>query len=659
VTAESRRRRMLVVGGVCALGFALVIGRATDLAVLRGPELRRTANRQHRYTVTLRPYRGPIVDRSGEPLALSVDGYSIAARPRLFKGQEGQIPALARALGMPPKTVRAKLDSRAPFVWLKRLATPREVDAVAALKLPGVEQQAEPRRVYPHGTLAAHVLGFVDVDSKGNGGLESRFEPVIAGESQVLEMDRDANRQEIYRSGVNAGPGQGSRVELTLDADIQAIVERELAAGVADAKAVGGTAVVLDPWTGEVLALANVPTFNPNDPDGAGEPHWQDRLRNRALTDPYEPGSTFKAFLAAAALQEGAVKPSEMFFCENGRMQVGKWTIHDSHPHGWLSFAEVVQYSSNIGASKVGERLGRERYYNYLRAFGFGQRTGIELPGESPGIMHPGDTWTRIDLIVQSFGQAVSVTPIQMASAMGAIANGGTLMRPYLVRRIVKPDGDVALENQPTPLRRVISPETARVTTELLRRVVEEKGGTGAKAALEDFPVAGKTGTAQKKDPHGHGYSSKRIGSFVGFVPADRPRLVILVLIDEPGGTTSYGGIVAAPVFRNIATNVLRALGVQPTAPVGPEPMMAQVVPAAAPVEPEPPAVEAPRPGDTPNLLGLSLREALTRANAAGCAVDVSGMGYVATQVPAPGAPLASERRLALQLRPERNVARP
>jgi len=283
----------------------------------------------------------------------------------------------------------------------------------------------------------------------------------------------------------------------------------------------------------------------------------------------------------------------------------------------------------------------------------------------SPGCMMPGDTWARIDLVEQSFGQAVSVTPMQMATAMAAIANGGTLMKPYLVRRVVKPDGDVVLDSQPTPLRRVVTPETARVTTELLRRVVEEKGGTGAKAALEDFPVAGKTGTAQKKDPHGHGYSSKRIGSFVGFVPADRPRLVILVLIDEPGGPSSYGGVVAAPVFRAIATNVLRALGVQPTAPAapqpGPVPVVAQAEPAAAPADPEPAVVQAAAPSDdAPNLLGLSLREALTRANAAGCDVHVSGSGYVATQDPPPGAPLASERRLvALQLRPERTVARP
>jgi cell division protein FtsI (penicillin-binding protein 3) len=337
-----------------------------------------------------------------------------------------------------------------------------------------------------------------------------------------------------------AAPEHGNRVELTIDAAIQDATERELAAGVAKTRAAGGTAVVLDPATGEILALANVPTYDPNRPGAKKDRGWSDRVRNRAITDPFEPGSTFKAMLAAAALEERVVAPAERFFCENGRFQVGRWTINDAHPHGWLTFAEVIQYSSNIGASKVAERLGRERYYRYLRSFGFGSRTGVELPGESPGIVRPVESWARVDLAVHSFGQGVSVTALQLTAAFAAVANGGLLMRPYLVRRIVSPRGDVVEEQRPVAVRRVVSERAAQTVTALLRRVVEEKGGTGTQARLEDFPVAGKTGTAQKVNLETGGYSAKRIGSFVGFVPADRPRAVVLVLIDEPTGV-SYG----------------------------------------------------------------------------------------------------------------------
>jgi cell division protein FtsI (penicillin-binding protein 3) len=649
---RGRKPRMLGVAILFSALLALIVGRAVDLTVLRGPDFVRRADGQHTEEVTLVPERGPIVDRNGEALALSVKVPSIFVHPRQFAGQEARLPELAAALGVTPRRLRARFDATRRFIWLERHASPRHAEAVEHLGLRGVGTLLEGRRFYPHEALAAHVLGFVGTDG-GLEGLEGRFDRMIRGEAQTLEVYRDAYRRAIYKAGVHAGPTEGSRLEVTIDAGLQAITERELASGVAAARAAGGAAIVLDPWTGEVLALANVPTYNPNEPGDGRERRWRDRIRNRALTDPYEPGSTFKAVLAAAALQERIVTPNEMIFCENGRYPVGRWTLHDSHPHGWLSFAEVIQYSSNIGAAKVGERLGRDRYFRHLRDFGFGERTGIELPGETPGILRPVDSWARIDLLTHSFGQGVSVTPIQMAVAFAAIANGGTLMRPWVVRRITSPTGAVLLENEPRPERRVVSPEVARVTTELLRRVVEEKGGTGAKARLDDFSVAGKTGTAQKVDPRTGGYSSKRIGSFVGFVPADGPRLVILVLIDEPG-TSSYGGVVAAPVFRSIATAALKQLGVQPAVE-----MAAAVPPAAA----APPAATVPPPeaaaSGTPSFLGLSMREALSRAQDAGWTVRVRGSGWVAMQDPPPGTPLGSDRRLALELRADAATARP
>ena len=656
---RARSRRMIVAGGIFTVLFALVALRALDLAVLRGPALARLAAMQHHQRIELLPHRGPIVDRSGDPLALSVDVPSIYVRPRELRaaGADARLPALATALHMPPRALRAKLASSQPFVWLKRQALPREAETVARLELPGVYTVTEGRRFYPHGNLAAHVLGFVGVDPQGLEGLEQRYDRVIRGEAQYLEFDRDARGREMFTGGVGAAPDQGNRLELTLDAAIQEATERELQSGVAAARAVGGAAVVLDPATGEVLALANVPTYNPNEPGDAADKRWRDRVRNRAITDPYEPGSTFKAVLAAAAIEEHLVTPGELFFCEHGRFQAGGRTIHDAHPYGWLSFAEVIQFSSNIGATKVGERLGRDRYHRYLRAFGFGNRTGIELPGETPGIMRPVESWSRIDLATLSFGQGVSVTPLQMSTAFAAIANGGTLLRPYVVRRIVAPGGEVVLENEPTAVRRVISTRSARTTTELLRRVVEEEGGTGTKARLEEFPVAGKTGTAQKVDPTTGGYSSKRIGSFAGFVPADEPRAVILVLIDEPS-TSSYGGVVAAPVFRAIAAAVLKRLGVEPPAPtvVARAPRAVPATPRAKPASRE---AATPANAETPSFLGLSLREALARAQASGWQVRVTGTGYVAAQEPMPGTPLLSVHQLALRLAPAEAVASP
>ncbi len=656
---RARSRRMIVAGGIFTVLFALVALRALDLAVLRGPALARLAAMQHHQRIELLPHRGPIVDRSGDPLALSVDVPSIYVRPRELRaaGAAARLPALATALHMPPRALRAKLASSQPFVWLKRQALPREAETVARLELPGVYTVTEGRRFYPHGNLAAHVLGFVGVDSQGLEGLEQRYDRVIRGEAQYLEFDRDARGREMFTGGVGAAPDQGNRLELTLDAAIQEATERELQSGVAAARAVGGAAVVLDPATGEVLALANVPTYNPNEPGDAADKRWRDRVRNRAITDPYEPGSTFKAVLAAAAIEEHLVTPGELFFCEHGRFQAGGRTIHDAHPYGWLSFAEVIQFSSNIGATKVGERLGRDRYHRYLRAFGFGNRTGIELPGETPGIMRPVESWSRIDLATLSFGQGVSVTPLQMSTAFAAIANGGTLLRPYVVRRIVAPGGEVVLENEPTAVRRVISTRSARTTTELLRRVVEEEGGTGTKARLEEFQVAGKTGTAQKVDPTTGGYSSKRIGSFAGFVPADEPRAVILVLIDEPS-TSSYGGVVAAPVFRAIAAAVLKRLGVEPPAPtvVARAPRAVPATPRAKPASRE---AATPANAETPSFLGLSLREALARAQASGWQVRVTGTGYVAAQEPMPGTPLLSVHQLALRLAPAEAVASP
>ena len=645
-----RRTRILCIGGLLVVLFALLLTRAVDLTILRGPDFARRALRQHRVTITLVPQRGAIVDRNGDLLASSVNVPSVFVRPRqLGPDAAARLPQLAKALDLPLAELKARLAGPQRFVWLKRQALPQEAQAAAALGIAGVGFVEEARRFYPHGQLAAHVLGFVNVDSQGLAGLERKFDRQIRGEAQEVVVASDAHGRVFHKGAIGAKALEGSRVELTIDAQIQAVTERELAAGVAEARARAGAAIVMDPMTGEILALANQPSFNPNDPDDRQGPEWKNRSRNRILTDPYEPGSTYKGILAAAALDRGVVHPTDQMFCENGNYVYANKVIHDVHGHGWLSMAEAIQYSSNICATKIGDRLGKERYYQYLRDFGFGERTGIELPGEEPGILRNVSTWARIDLATHSFGQGVSVTPLQLVAAFGAIANGGTLMRPYLVRRVESPTGEVLHEGAPTPVRRVIKPETARVATEVLRRVVEERGGTGIKARIEGYPVAGKTGTAQKVLRGVRGYSGKFIGSFVGYLPAAAPRAVILVMIDEPAGR-GFGGTVAAPVFQKVGAAVMKAMGVEPEGPAGVAPAPPEPVVEVADVEP----VEDVPADEVPSFVGMSMREAMVRAHEIGFAVRLHGSGWVVGQDPRPGTPRPDDRRLALEFRSER-----
>ncbi len=654
-SASERRTRILWVAGLFVVLFALLLARAVDLTVLRGPDFARRATRQHRQTITLVPQRGAIVDRNGDLLASSVNVPSVFMRPRqLVAADLPRLPQLAKALDLPLAVVRAKANGTQPFVWLKRQALPQEAHAAADLGIVAVGQVEEARRYYPHGQLAAHVLGFVSIDSQGLAGLERRFDKQIRGEAQEIEVARDAHGRVFHKGALGTEPLEGARVEVTLDAQVQAVTERELAAGVVAAKAHAGAAIVMDPMTGEILALANYPSFNPNDPEDRIGPAWKHRSRNRILTDPYEPGSTYKGILAAAALDRGVVRPGDALFCENGSYRYANKVIHDVHGHGWLTMAEAIQYSSNICATKIADKLGKERYYQYLRDFGFGARTGIELPGEEPGLLRNVTTWARIDLATHSFGQGVSVTPLQLVTAFGAIANGGTLMRPFLVRRIESATGEVLQQTGPSALRRVIKPETARVATQVLRRVVEEKKGTGIKARIEGYPVAGKTGTAQKVTPGARGYSGKYIGSFVGYLPATAPRAVILVMIDEPAGR-GFGGTVAAPVFQKIGSAVMTAMGVQPEGPaVEPAPPTEPVVEVAD----AEPAIEDVVDG-MPSFLGLSMREAVARAHEIGFDVQLHGSGYVVGQDPRPGSPRSDDRRLALEFRPDRTAAVP
>jgi cell division protein FtsI (penicillin-binding protein 3) len=630
---------MIAVAGGLVVLLAMVAMRIVQLTLADSPDLARLARRQQHERIEISAHRGAILDRHGDTLAASVERPSIFVRPKRVRDGRGVATAAAAALGLEPRAVTAKLAGTSPFVWLKRAVTPRERDAILGVGLDGVGEVTEARRVYPHGSTAAHVVGLAGVDLQGLEGIERQYERDLRALPRTLEVERDARGREIFTDGSpDPMAVQGATIQLSLDVGLQDIAERALEDGVRAARARSGTAIVLDPWTGELLALANAPGFDPNERATA---HAGLR-RNRAVTDFYEPGSTFKALLVAAALEHGVVRPDEMLFCENGSYGVAGRVVHDHERHAWLSVGEILQVSSNIGVAKIAERLGRERLHGFLAGFELGRATGIDLPGEVGGIFHPLPAWSRIALVTTSYGQGVAVTALQMARAYGAIANGGLLMRPYVAQRAVAPDGTVLWERRPTVVRRVMRPETASALTAMLERVLAE-GGTGTRAAVAGLRVAGKTGTSQKVEPGTGRYSERgRIASFVGFLPADAPRVVILALLDEPE-TSSYGGVVAAPIFRTIAAGAMERLGITPALP----PEWQEAALAESPAEPP-----AGSPIGMPSFIGLSMQAALERARDLGWAVQVVGTGYVASQTPPPGAAAAPGKALLLSLAP-------
>ncbi len=503
----------------------------------------------------------------------------------------------------------------------------------------------EPHRYYPQGQLAGQVIGFVGRDSEGLEGLELHYNDYIRGETSSSVTERDALGRRVLVEGVEGLQiPAGGDIHLTLDTSIQHLAEKELEASISKYRAKAGVAIAVEPRTGEMLALANYPTFNPNNYSTESS----EQRRNRAVTDSFEPGSTFKTILAAAALEEGIVDKDDLFFCEYGKYSYAGKVIHDTHPHGWLPFSKILQVSSNIGFSKVADKLKKERYFKYIEKFGFGQMTGIDMPGEVPGLLRRPETWSGIDLATHGFGQGLSATPLQMVMAYAAVANGGFLMRPYVVRRATSPKGEVLVENQPHVVRRVISERTARLLASMLKDVTNE-GGTGKMAKVEGFDVAGKTGTAQKADQVNGGYDAKkRVASFIGFVPADEPRLVLLVVVDEPQSNV-YGGVVAAPVFQNIARGALRHFGVAArTSEPFPQPMSESEIPLRrAPKRNNQAVLDA---GATPDFVGLSLREAVEKARDLDLKVKIHGNGYVIKQSPGPGVRLDESGILVLNL---------
>ena len=552
----SRGRRYILLHLLLA-GFGVILFRLVSLQVLQAAELTARADRQHQKSVTMEGARGTVTDRHGKVFAMNVEVPSIFGVPTSLDSPANAARSLSPVLHIRREEIEKKLRQDRHFVWLARKVEPEQGRRLEQLSIDGIGMVMEGRRFYPKGPLLAHVLGFVGMDGVGLEGLERRYESQLHGEKRLTILQRDALGRTVFPKDLREQvPATGQALTLTIDEVIQYIAEKELEEAVDHARAKSGTIIVMEPRTGAVLAMAVSPRFDPN----AVASLTADRWRNRALTDTYEPGSTMKVVVAAAALEERVMMPGSMLFGENGRMTIANTTIHDHEKLGWMTFAQMIQKSSNIGAAKTGMLVGDQRLYRYLQAFGFGQRTDIDLPGEVSGLLKAPREWGRRSLASISMGQEVGVTPLQMITAVSAIANDGVLMKPYVVAEVRDQKGQRMKEIHPQVKRRVVSPATAHTLTTIMEGVVSS--GTGTKAAIPGFRVAGKTGTAQKVDPRTGTYSSAlSIGSFVGFVPADAPRLTIIVVIDEPQGE-AWGGVVAAPVFRRVGEQVLTYLGV-------------------------------------------------------------------------------------------------
>jgi cell division protein FtsI (penicillin-binding protein 3) len=653
--------RIALVAVLLAGGFVAVAAKAVKLQVVQAAQLTRHGNDQWKRSVELRPRRGAITDRNGQLLATSADAPSIAANPALLSQLgRGDLRALARALSLDVAALEKKAQRPAKFVWLKRRVSPEEAKAVERLALDGVGVFEEARRYYTGKSLAAHLLGFVGDDNEGLEGIERALDEQLQGGTVKVPSLRDARgRAVLDEAPAPEAQLAGAQVELTIDVGLQLAAEQALSRAVTQARAASGMLVAMDPRTGEVLAMANSPSFNPNQPRAGGS------LRNRAVLDTFEPGSTFKVFTVSGALDAGVLRPHETIDCELGAWRVGRHVIHDHKRMGVVEPARIVATSSNVGAAKIGTRLGRERLQRTLLAFGFGERSGTPIAGEPRGAV----PFPKADiaLATMSFGQGVAATPLQITTAVAAIANGGMLMKPVLVRRVIDPaSGALLTQGDPTPVRRAISRETAAVVSAWMEGVVHDPDGTGKRARLDGWRAAGKTGTAQKADPVTKRYGDKRFSSFVGFAPADAPRVVIGVFIDEPRGEV-YGGEIAAPVFKEVVEHALKSMGVPPTGV--PQPVAPQVeVAARSAAEPEEAVEPPPRPvfeeaaatGDgsgvaVPTLAGLPARSALRALEAVELVGELRGSGRVASQSPRPGEVVERGTRVRLVLAPPRS----
>jgi cell division protein FtsI (penicillin-binding protein 3) len=678
------RTRMGVLCGLMGLALGGIVSSAWRVQVEDGPEWREMAEKQRQRRLHIEPKRGTIYDRNGTPLAVSIEVPSVSADVvEMLRGVEGK-PAqeaalheyagrLAQTLSLDAAELYARMAPRHRFVWIKRRVSGDEASAVRDLsdpkKLPqpmrGLSIEGEGHRYYPGRELAGPVLGFVAPDAQGKDGIELSLDEELRGKVEEVHGLRDRSGRLIFDGANDSHALAGNDVVLSIDEGIQHVAERELDAAMRTYETKGGSLVVLDPASGEILALASVPGYNPNDYTDSEA----DARRDRTVTDRFEPGSVMKPFMMAGALAAGTLKPTDQVDCEHGVYQIGGVTIHDTHVSDMLSPTQVLAKSSNIGALKIGLGLGEPALYATYRRFGFGEPTGLPLPGEASGVLRPkGRPWYDAETASASFGQGLSVTTIQLAMAMGAIANGGKLLEPILVKRVTDGLGAPVRDSSVHVRHEVIPAAVARTLAEMLTAVTEE-GGTAVEASIPGFRVAGKTSTAQKVDPATGKYSSEKYTAvFTGFVPVDRPRIVVSVVLDEPM-IGRYGGDLAGPVFRRVAEASLRYLGVTPSAGSAKiASIRRQGDPADATLNAmktasQPPAAVAPSaalaagpppPGSVrvPDTTGMAAHDAVVSISKAGLVPQVEGWGRAVRQTPSAGSPTPKGTAVRVVLEP-------
>jgi cell division protein FtsI (penicillin-binding protein 3) len=657
---------MFVALGLVA--WMVIVGaRLAQLQISRHDELSARAKNQQLGAVETSPTRGLLLDRQGRELARSVDTASLFADPREIENVTETARKIASLTNQNKDELVAKIreakDANKKFIWLIRRIDLDVATKLEAMELDGVYSRKEPKRYYPNDGLAAHVLGFVGTDEIGLGGVEQFYNEKIRGESGRVFYESDGRRRAFESYEVQPHPGQ--TVVLTIDQSIQYRTEQALFAAVKRSNAKSGTAIVMDPHTGEILALANAPAFDPNQP-GDEPPEVR---TNWALQNIYEPGSTFKVVAYSAALEKGLVQPDDKIDCLNGSITVAGRLIHDGHPYGVLSIADALAKSSNVGAIKLGLLVGNDSMYDFAKRLGFGLRTGVDLPGESAGIFRPVNRWQPSSIGSIAIGQEVGVTPVQMASAYSVIANGGSWVKPHIVREMRSPDGSIMFQVAPE-LRPALKPETVQKLRGMMEGVTLH--GTARKAQIEGYTAAGKTGTAQKIDPKTRRYSAtKYIGSFVGFAPVDNPAVVIIVVIDEPRGAY-HGGDVAAPVFREIAEQILPELSVTPDVETKGAPQLIAESRQSSPQEiqdEEQRAASLPtiaknfsngsrevvfapatkRGALMPNMRGQSVRDVMRMCSQLGLNLEAKGAGRAIRQYPSAGAELSSGQTVRVE----------
>jgi cell division protein FtsI (penicillin-binding protein 3) len=646
---EVLRRRVLVTASLMLLWGLGIEARLLHLQVYRYDDLVERADKQQSRSIVTHPKRGEILDREGRVLAYSVDADTVVSVPVEVDDPVTTTRQLCEVLECDAALharIQTRLGEDRLFAYIQRHVSVDAARRIRDLDLKGIGLIKESRRFYPNKELAAHLLGYVGTDNEGLHGLEASYDQQVRGRPGRVLVQTDAHNRAFSR--VESPPTAGVSLELTIDKFIQHIAERELRATVLEHDAAGGSVIVMDPFTGEILALANEPTFNPN----AFSASPPDSHRNRATQDVYEPGSTFKIVTASAALEEQAFEPQQMIDVSPGVIRFGSHRIEDIRNYGELSFADVIVKSSNVGASKIGVTLGPERLGRYVTRFGFGQIASRDFAGQSRGIVHKWAQLRDSELASVSIGYNISVTPLQMAAAMSAVANGGELIEPRLVRAQIS--GGQRLEVAPHVIRRAITTETASTLTRMLEDVVSR--GTARRAQIEGYTAAGKTGTAEKIIDGQYAEREHNIASFVGFAPSTRPALTILVVIDD---VVQFGGAVAGPAFQRIAEASLRHLGVPPNVGALSPILMAADQGEGALVRPASTGTLSPTDrsraataddGYMPDVLGLSERSALGVVTQLGLTMTTSGRGFVTEQTPEPGAPVSSGQQVTLRL---------